>query len=253
MKKIAFLMTALVVSGVAWAGDHTTDPDKYYLTPDQVADSRQLLPEPPADGSMRLAYDREQFEWGKSLRDTERGKQAIVDANLNDGWLDRSFSEAFGMKLTKENTPEIYKLLTNMKEDAGDLSTRAAKNYYKRTRPFVKWNEHTSTPWDEESLAKNGSYPSGHTAIGWATALVLSEINPARVNEILDRGFQFGQSRVIVGAHYQSDVDMGRVVGSGVIGVLHADPAFQEQLAKAKAEFAAKSQMKQQILQAPAN
>ena len=82
---------------------------------------------------------------------------------------------------------------------------------------------------------------------------MLSEINPARVNEILDRGFQFGQSRVIVGAHYQSDVDMGRVVGSGVIGVLHADPAFQAQLAKAKAEFAAKSQMKKQILKAPAN
>ena len=107
MKKIALLMTALVVSGVAWAGDHTTDPDKYYLTPGQVADSQLLLPEPPADGSMRLAYDRERYEWGKSLRDTERGKQAVVDANLNEGWLDRSFSEAFGMRLTKENTPEI--------------------------------------------------------------------------------------------------------------------------------------------------
>lgn len=106
-----------------------------------------------------------------------------------------------------------------------------------RTRPFVYWNEPTATPDHEGFLRTNGSYPSGHTAIGWATALVLSEINPARATEILNRGYEFGQSRVIVGAHYQSDVDMGRVVAAGVVAALHSNKGFEKQLKKAKKEF----------------
>ena len=128
-----------------------------------------------------------------------------------------------------------------MKEDAGDLSTRSAKNHYMRPRPFMVFNEPSATPGDEPALRKNGSYPSGHTAIGWATALVLAEINPARKAEIIQRGYDFGQSRVICGAHYQSDVDAGRIVGSAVVAALHADKGFQKQLAKAKKEFKKKS------------
>ena len=80
-------------------------------------------------------------------------------------------------------------------------------------------------------------YPSGHTSIGWATALVLSEINPDRIDEILDRGFQMGESRVICGYHFQSDVDAGRVVAAGAVARLHADEGFNKQLDKAKKEF----------------
>lgn len=242
MKKLAVIFSVLAISAYAWAdNDHSSAPDRYYLDIDEVADSRMLLPAPPDTTSARFAYDREQYEWGKSMRNTPRGRQAVIDADLSDGWLDRTFSEAFGMKLTKENTPAIYKLMTKMKEDAGDLATRAAKQHYMRTRPFVLFNEPSATPDDEAALSKNGSYPSGHTAIGWAVAIVLSEIAPERVNEILKRGFETGQSRVIVGAHYQSDVDMGRVVGSGIVGILHANPEFMRDLANAKAEYAVKS------------
>ena len=78
----------------------------------------------------------------------------------------------------------------------------------------------------------------GHTSIGWATALVLAEINPQRQNEILKRGFELGESRVICGYHWQSDVDAARIVGSAVVATLHTNPAFQQQLQKAKDEFA---------------
>lgn len=67
-------------------------------------------------------------------------------------------------------------------------------------------------------------------------ALVLAEVNPARQNEILKRGYDLGQSRVICGYHWQSDVDAARVVGSAVVASLHNNPAFEAQLAKAKAE-----------------
>ena len=47
-----------------------------------------------------------------------------------------------------------------------------------------------------------------------------------------------GQSRVICGYHFQSDVDAGRLVASAVVARLHANDAFMIQLGKAKKEFA---------------
>ena len=106
-----------------------------------------------------------------------------------------------------------------------------------RPRPYMLFGESTSVPQDEEALSHNGSYPSGHTAEGWAVALVLAEINVANQDAILQRGYDYGTSRVIVGYHWQSDVDNARIVASAVVARLHADDGFIEQLAKAKAEF----------------
>jgi len=124
-----------------------------------------------------------------------------------------------------------------MREDAGDLATRHAKNYYMRVRPFVLFNEDTCNPEQQKELSTNGSYPSGHTSIGWATALVLAEVNPERTDKILKRGFEIGESRVICGYHYQSDVDAGRLVAGAVVSRLHTNDAFIAQLKKAKKEL----------------
>lgn len=235
-KSLLCMATAMLFFVPAVAQDHATCPDRYYLVVSDVVDSREFLPAPPDTLSARYAYDREQYEWGKSMRGTERGLRAVSDADLGEGWLDRSFSEAFGALLTPRNAPEICRLISNMREDAGDLATRSAKTHYMRPRPFMVFDEPSATPGDEPSLRRNGSYPSGHTSIGWATALVLSEINPARKQQILQRGYDFGQSRVICGAHFQSDVDAGRVAGAAVVAALHANKDFQKQLAKAKKE-----------------
>ena len=71
--------------------------------------------------------------------------------------------------------------------DAG-LSTYTAKNHYQRKRPFMVNNAPICTPEEEAQLRKDGSYPSGHTAIDWAWALVLTEIAPDRADAILARG-----------------------------------------------------------------
>lgn len=235
------LSVILAISSAAAFGvnDHRTLPEHCFLNVEDAPSSVAILMCPPDTTSARFAYDREQYEWGKTQRNTPRGLQAVTDANLdwNTDWADDAFGEAFGAPITMKENPELYKLVYNMEEDAGSLATYEAKEHYMRTRPFIFWNEHTATPDHEEALAKNGSYPSGHTSIGWATALVLAEINPARATEILKRGFEFGQSRVIVGAHYQSDVDAGRIAGAGIVARLHADKGFQKQLAKAKKEF----------------
>ena len=108
-----------------------------------------------------------------------------------------------------------------------------------RMRPFMFYNSPSCQPDEEVNLRKNGSYPSGHTAIGWSTALVLAEIRPERANEILKRGYEFGQSRVICRAHWQSDVNAGRVVGSAQYARLHSNAQFLDEMTKAKAEIKA--------------
>lgn len=218
--------------------DVRTNPDLYFLQADEVANSLELLPAPPQPGSILWMNDEAQYQWGKLQRNTPRGDQAAADARVGGDGVPNAFSEAFGIKISKETTPEIYKLVLGMREDAGDLATRAAKNHYMRVRPFAFYHETTCNPEQQKELSTNGSYPSGHTAIGWATALVLSEINIDRQNEILKRGYEMGQSRVICGYHFQSDVDAARLVSSAVVARLHANKNFMAQLEKAKAEFA---------------
>ena len=217
--------------------DVRTNSQYYFLRIDEVANSLKLLPPPPEPGSILFMYDEAQYQWGKLQRDTPRGEQAVADAKLGGDGMAKAFSESFGFPITKEETPEIYQLIMKMREDAGDLSTRHAKKHYMRKRPFAFYNEDTSLPEAQKHLSKNGSYPSGHTAAGWATALILAEINPDRQDEILKRGYEIGQSRVICGYHYQSDVDAARLVASGVVARLHANDAFNKQMKKAKDEF----------------
>lgn len=234
----AFGFSALAQTATTPVKDHRTNPEVFFLTEDQVANSLDLLPPPPDAASVQFLYDRARYDWGKSMRNTPRGEQAFQDAHVEGDGVPNAFSEAFGIEISKENTPEIYTLVIGMREDAGDLATRAAKNYYNRTRPYAYYGEDTCNPEQQAELSTNGSYPSGHTSIGWATALVLSEINPDRIDEILERGYQMGESRVICGYHFQSDVDAGRIVAAGAVARLHADDGFNKQLEKAKKEFA---------------
>ncbi len=232
IKLTSALLISLVLTGYVQAAD------KHYLTLQDTADSVQLLPPPPAFDSVAFQADKAAYEQGKYLRNTPRGTQAYSDADSSADNVTKNFSTPFGFEITAQNTPAIYELIATMKEDAGDYATKSAKEKYNRIRPFAFFHEPTCRPDDESKLAKNGSYPSGHTAIGWSIALVLAEINPTRQNEILKRGFELGQSRVICGYHWQSDVDAARVVSSAVVARLHNNPQFVSQLAKAKEEIA---------------
>jgi acid phosphatase (class A) len=110
-----------------------------------------------------------------------------------------------------------------------------------RKRPFMRFNEPTLYPADEPALRKNGSYPSGHTLLGWSSALLLSEINPDRADTILARGLMYGDSRIIVGAHWQSDVNAARLAASAAYARLHTSERFLEQMRLARQEFRVKA------------
>jgi acid phosphatase (class A) len=106
-------------------------------------------------------------------------------------------------------------------------------------RPFVVTTTPTCTPGDEAFLRHDGSYPSGHTTIGWGWALILAEAAPDRQDEILARGRAFGQSRVVCNAHWLSDTDEGRVMASATVAALHDAPEFRADMEAARTEIGA--------------
>jgi acid phosphatase (class A) len=207
-----------------------------YLPNNALPNSLALISKPPAEGSTALKSDEETYRQTRSFRGTPRWELAHEDANLAFPRAAGTFSCALKALITEKDTPHLYMLLRRTLTDAG-LSTYTAKNQYKRTRPFIVNKEPSCTPDEEKRLMNDGSYPSGHTAIGWAWALILSEIDPENFNAILARGRAFGESRVVCGVHWQSDVVEGRFMGAATVARLHADPTFQADLEAAKAEL----------------
>jgi acid phosphatase (class A) len=209
-----------------------------YLPAEAVPTSRILLPPPPEPGSTAFALDEETFRKTRALRNTPRWALAAEDANLLFPQAAATFSCTLKAPITEEDTPHLYWLLRRAMTDTG-RATNTAKNHYMRTRPFVMYKAETCAPHDEKYLSTNGSYPSGHSTVGWAWALILTEIAPEQTDAILARGRAFGESRIICGVHWQSDVIEGRFMGAGTVARLHADPAFRAELEAAKAELAA--------------
>lgn len=206
-----------------------------YLPAADLPDSLALLPPPPAEGSAALAADGAAFRALTALQGTPRGALAVQDANLKFPKAAQTFSCAIGIPISEDVTPNLNMLVRRTLADAG-LATYKAKDKYQRTRPFVVFKAPSCTPDEEAGLVKDGSYPSGHSAIGWAWALVLAEVAPGRSDAVLQRGRAFAQSRGICGAHWQSDIEAGRLIGAATVARLHSNPVFIAQVDAARDE-----------------
>ena len=248
MRSKNFILAGLtLVAQLAWAAP-TTDPAELksprpgfvpgYLQAGTWVDSLALLPPPPSAGSAAQLADDAAYQASRKLKDSARWVQAEKDAVLAFPKAAEVFQCALGVGISAEATPHLNMLLRRTLADAG-LATYKAKDFYKRQRPFMAASDAICTPHEEASLRKDGSYPSGHAALGWAWGLVLTEVAPERANAVVQRARDFGQSRTVCGVHWQSDVDAGQLVASAVVAQLHGVADFNEQLALARKEVAA--------------
>ena len=229
-----FLFSTLII----YAQDKEKRPNNTtYFSTNELPDPCSYLPVPPDTASNMFVDDFMRWIWGKSIRNTERGKQASWESLYGVKRMATVFGEAMGMTISEEETPAIWRLLQRVGE-TGNKATSKAKRKYMRVRPFARMNEHVWGEFDNEwELRHNGSYPSGHTGFGWSTALALAEMAPEYQDTILRRGYEYGDSRVIVGAHWQSDVDAGRLAASVAIARMHTSPEYQEDLEEARSEY----------------
>ncbi|HEX3862656.1 MAG TPA: phosphatase PAP2 family protein [Stellaceae bacterium] len=63
-----------------------------------------------------------------------------------------------------------------------------------------------------QNLTDSPSYPSGHTTYGYTEALLLALMVPERYQQMIVRGAEYGNDRIIMGAHYTMDVLGGRTL-----------------------------------------
>ena len=234
MKRLLHSVFSLTVALILPLLASAQDP---LITKEDMPNAVHFLPAPPDTTSDAFAYDKAQYRWGLEQRkDSARRAVAVADAEWSVANLCRIYAEPLGFTISKEATPAIYEMLS-----VGVMTTdqvgKLPKEHYMRTRPYVFFGEPTIVPGDEEELSHNGSYPSGHTILGWSAALLLTELAPEHADAILAVGYRYGQSRVIAGFHWQSDVDAGRLCASAAVARLHADPRFLSLMEKALKEY----------------
>ena len=207
-----------------------------YIDIEDQLDSTKFVPPSPPEDSSRQALDTAWADRMQTLRGTSRYELATLDADLGFPVPASVFSCALGIEVSEANTPSLYMLLWRTMTDIG-LSPYAAKNAYGRERPFMVREEPVCTHGDEEALRGDPSYPSGHTAIGWGWALILTELAPERAEALLARGRAFGESRNVCNAHWYSDVVAGRMTGAAAVAKLHSKEAFLAAMQAAKVDI----------------
>ncbi|MGH6894010.1 MAG: acid phosphatase [Dongiaceae bacterium] len=208
---------------------------------DDAPDFVALVPPPPMLGSARDQAELQIVIETAAGASRERWRTAVAD----DASLYDRIEGAFGRRLDRKVVPKLRPLLDRVREDmAGAIA--AAKKRFARPRPFQRHQFARAcgeaTPRTPEINPTTGSsYPSSHAAQAWAAALILVAVAPERRDAVFARAIEYGESRIVCGYHFPSDLEAGRLLATAVVARLHASPVFRRDLACAKAEYQAAS------------
>ena len=99
-------------------------------------------------------------------------------------------------------------------------STEPAKRFYKYARPF-RWSSAVQVlpqlkPAISTTPPTDGGFTSGHSAEATRNAVAMAYVLPERYQEIVGRGLELGESRILAGMHSPLDVISGRVQAQAV-------------------------------------
>lgn len=99
---------------------------------------------------------------------------------------------------------------------------------YGNSRPFqtesrvvaVAGPDYFNTPSDNTvynrgplmNLTDSPSFPSGHTTYGYTGGVLLAVLVPSRYQQMIARAAEYGNDRILIGAHYAMDVLGGRTL-----------------------------------------
>ncbi|MBK2086267.1 acid phosphatase [Francisella adeliensis] len=214
-----------------------------FLSPTALPDSKEILPPPPSmevdsngHNSPTFAQDQEitktlyqnnKFFNGQPIS-KERMDQTIADASKTTEYYQQIFIDP--LNISEEDKVKIKNATTDIFTKVvldGNNSTEKAKTAYARDRPYYYYHTVSCQGDDSTSSKRSISYPSGHSTRGMTVAYVLADILPEKFREqILARGMDYGYSRVICGAHWQSDIEAGRVLARSVFETLKENSAF---------------------------
>ncbi|MBR5018320.1 MAG: phosphatase PAP2 family protein [Bacteroidales bacterium] len=237
MKKILVALTIVLLHAGVFATGLRAQDVHLYLTEHELPNLVKCLPAPPDTIGEAFTHDIMRYMWGKTQRlDSVRLAQAKRDAIWNLDTTRVIYSEPFGYAIDPEKTPEIYRLFVNGVSTIEQIRFRPKAHYF-RMRPYARFHESSIFPQDDAWLATEGSYPSGHTIRAWSAALILAEVNPNAAEALFHRAVESGESRVIAGCHWQSDVDASASAACIGFAILQANAEYRAQAERAREEF----------------
>lgn len=244
MKKIIVLLSFVCVT-IAFAGEG-------FLSKDELPNSLAILPPPPVMTPVAgsnvsypaFAEDQEisnsifiekTFFNGEQISQS-RLNQAVSDADTDVDTFVNAFIDPLdipnkqSIKLLLINNPDLIKKVTY----DGKNSTEAAKDAYARERPYSFYNEAVCTGDPDP----HHSYPSAHSTRGMVVAYTIADLLPSRYRiQILARGMDYGDSRVICGAHWRSDIQAGRIMANAVYSTLKTNDSFNNEFNRMKQQI----------------
>lgn len=234
-------VAALAALGLLAAAAARAQPAAGYLTPAQELHIESWLPPAPPRDSLAQAADVQAYFDTRALVATPRGEEAHADDVVGPPEaVAQRFTYVMGVTLDRGNAPTFMHMMELVRNDEVALMQPMKKDVVDggRRRPFVDYPDRPMCPLVFPKLGETGSYPSGHSGLGWLWGATLAEIAPQFADSLLARGIAFGESRVVCGFHYPSDVAASRVAMGALLQRLHADPRYLRDLAQAKKEVA---------------
>lgn len=142
-----------------------------------------------------------------------------------------------------DGTPDVFGKAYNLPAGSPDADKYGDSRPFqtiKNIRPIVG-PDYFNAPADNTvynrgplmNLSNSPSFPSGHTTYGYMGSILLAELVPERFQQMIARGAEYGNDRIIVGAHYAMDVIGGRTLATYDLAHLLAnDPAYVGQTVK---------------------
>ena len=239
-----------------------------YVSPSAVDMNGLLQPSPAMDATAQRADLLGVLAAQRAAHVAGTTQRAIDDSEMNCA----RFKDVLGPEL--KTARAALKVVTEG-AFAASLVTGPPKRYWKRARPYVVSKEvealgdaapggdmaatELDQPCDlypaprdaaEEAIlaARKArerfekdytSYPSGHAAFGFGCAALLSAMVPEQRAELYARGRQYAESRVIIGVHFPTDIEQGRVAGAIGMALLMQNATYQRLFQQARTELRA--------------
>lgn len=203
------------------------DEAKPFIT-SQELDLTKYLPAPPADDSAQTKAELKELLEIQATRTPEQEKAAVADAEEN-VWR---FADVMGPDFTAAKLPKTAALFDRVIATEGVVDDHA-KKAFNRPRPYML--DEQIHPLLKKS--KSGSWPSGHSTVGYLMATVLGDLVPEKRNALFARASVYAENRLVAGFHYRSDTVMSRTGAALIAQKMAEQPDFQAEFDAAKTEL----------------